>query len=67
MYFYLKFNIFRSIAPINSQTSNSTQMTNYITINPPDAYIKCKNTKNAKHDRSISSKRVKYILFGVLL
>ena len=58
----MKFNIFRPNVPINSQSSNSTQMTN-----PTDAYIRYKNTKNAKHDRSIGSKRIKYIMFGVLL
>ena len=39
----------------------------HVTINPTDVYIKCKNTKNAKHHRSIGSKRIKYIMFGVLL
>ena len=63
----MKFNVFRSIVPINSQSSNSTQMTNHITINPTDVYIKCKNTKNAKHDKSIGSKRIKYIVFRLLL
>ena len=52
----MKFNIFRPNAPINSHSSNRTGV-----------YIMCKNTKNTKHDRSIGSKRIKYIMLGVLL
>ena len=62
----MKFHIFRPIPPINSQSSNSTQMTIHITINPTDVYIRCKNTKNAKHDKSIGSKRIKYMFLVFL-
>ena len=39
----------------------------HITIYPTDVCIRCKNTKNAKTLRSIGSKRIKYIMFGMLL
>ena len=39
-----------------------------ITINPTDVYIRCKNTKNAKHDRSIGWKRIKiHYVWGVFV
>ena len=30
-------------------------------------HLMCKNTKNTKHDRSIGSKQIKYIMFVMLL
>ena len=39
----------------------------YITINPTGVHKRYKNTENAKHDRRIGSKRIKYIMFVVLL
>ena len=65
--------MFRPNAPIKFHTPQfpiariAFRQLIHITINSTGIYIRCKSTKNTKHDRSIGSKPIKYIMFVVLL